>query len=180
MIHKMPGDPLYDQLAPLLGHILLEHGNLEGDAGRMLARLDGKMDDHSAAVYASKNTFNEKIGKIGKAAKLKVRDPVIIAEIEGLIVEMARINKLRNKFIHSEYFPELNAQEEVTGFFHRQIKQMGDLIDTDDPNSESPIYHVDLRELEQLIEDMIALELNIRAAAEKYADSLPSYRLPPM
>jgi hypothetical protein len=131
----MPTDVLYDELAPLLGHVLLEHGNLEGDAGRMLARLNGKLDEHSAAVYGSKNTFSEKIAKINAAAKTNVTDPAVLAEIKALTVEMTRINKLRNKYIHSEYFPEVDSGEQVSRFLHRQIEQMGDVIDPSDPNN---------------------------------------------
>lgn len=175
----MPRDKHFDRLAPLLGHILVEHGNLEGDAGRMLARLDGKMDEHSDALYASKKSFNDKIDKIRKGANSKVTDPVMLAEIIQLTDKMDDVNKRRNKFIHSEYFAETDDRGHVFGFLHREIKQMGDLIDTTDPKSGSTIYSVNLSELEKLIEDMIALGLDLRAAAETYGDTLP-YTLPPL
>jgi hypothetical protein len=80
----MPLDPFYDRFAPLLGHIIIEHGNLEGDAGRMLARLNGKGDDVSAGEYAAKNTFNEKIEKARKFVDQKITDVQLKMEFEAI------------------------------------------------------------------------------------------------
>src|ERR1700722_10735879 len=95
-------DPYYANLAPLLGHIIIEHGNLEGDAGRMLARLNGKGDDVSAAQYAAKKSFNEKIVQARKLVDQKVSDPLLKAEFYQVLDEMDRLNKARNRYIHSE------------------------------------------------------------------------------
>src|ERR1700688_1570507 len=102
----MPLDPYYAKLAPLLGHIVIEHGNLEGDAGKMLARLNGNGDDVSAAQYAAKNTFNEKITKARKLVSQKVTDPQLKSDFESVLDEMDRLNKARQS-VRPEYLSEL-------------------------------------------------------------------------
>jgi hypothetical protein len=169
----MPLDPYYAKLAPLLGHIIIEHGNLEGEAGRMLARLNGKGDDVSAAQYAAKKTFNEKITQARKLVDQKVTDPQLKDDFCCVLNEMDRLNKARNQHIHSEYLPDLDPADVIVGAFYRQIKQMGDLIDINDPNSEIAIHRVDEREVRKLIEDMIALGLRIRTVSKAHFDSLP-------
>jgi hypothetical protein len=166
-------DPYYEKLAPFIGHIVIEHGNLEGDAGRMLARLTGKGDDVSAAQFAAKNTFNEKLVKARKLVDANVSDPALKAKFYGVLDEMDRLNKLRNRYIHSEYLPELDKDEKIVGAYHRQIKQMGDVVDINDPNSEIKVYRVNDAEMRKLISDMGTLGVNIRAVSEEYFDSLP-------
>jgi hypothetical protein len=169
----MPLDPYYAKLAPLLGHIIIEHGNLEGDAGRMLARLNGKGDDLSAAIYAAKRTFNEKITLARKLVEQQINERELKAEFCSVLDEMDRLNKIRNKYIHSEYLPEIDKDDNIVGAHYRQIKQMGDVIDINDPSSEIAVHRVDEREVRKVIEDMIALALRMRTVSEAYFDSLP-------
>jgi hypothetical protein len=168
----MPLDPYYRKLVPLLGHIIVEHGNLEGDAGKMLARLNGHGDDVSAASYAAKHSFNEKIKAIEKLVASNVTDTDLASQFGTVLDEMTRVNRARNIYIHSEYLAEVNHLEEVSGFHYRQIKQMGDVLDSTDPNSQIAVHRVDIRELNKLVEDMIALGVDMRAVAEKYFDGI--------
>jgi hypothetical protein len=172
-------DPYYAKLAPLLGHIVIEHGNLECDAGRMLARLNGQGDDASAARYAAKKSFNEKIIQARKLVDQKVTDPQLKADFCIVLDEMDRLNKARNQYIHSEYVSEVDKDEQVIGSCYRQIKQMGDVIDMNDPDGESTIHRVEEREVRMLIGDMIALGRRIRLVSEKHFDFLP-YTPPPV
>jgi hypothetical protein len=86
---------------------------------------------------------------------------------------MTRLNRFRNTYIHSEYLPELDANNKVTGTFYRQIKQMGDVLDINDPNGQIAVYRVDVSAVRKIIEDMIALGLRIRVTSEKYFNTLP-------
>jgi hypothetical protein len=113
----MPRDPFYERFAPLLGHIVIEHGNLEGDAGRMLARLNGKGDDVSAGEYAAKNTFNEKITIARNLIAQNITDAELKAELSAIILEMTRLNRARNMYIHSEYLSDRAG----SGNLHRTI-----------------------------------------------------------
>lgn len=166
-------DPYYARLAPLVGHIVIEFGNLEGDAGRMLARLNEKWDDVSAAQHAAKDNFFEKIAKARKLVDQKIQDATLKAKFYHVLDEMERLNKLRNRYIHSEYLPELDNHDKIIGAYYRQIKQMGDVLDVNDPNSKIAVHKVDEREIRQLISDMSLLGLQIRATSEEYFDTLP-------
>lgn len=173
-------DSYFEKLAPFLGHIVLEQGSLEGDAGRMLARLNGKGDDVSAAQYAARKMFKDKIVQARKLVDEKAMELELKADFLRVLDEMDRVNKERNKYIHSEYFPEVDQNDEVAGAYYREIKQMGDIIDIDDPNSEIAVHPVCESDIHKLIEDMIALGLRIRAVSEAYFDTLPlSSPLPP-
>jgi hypothetical protein len=174
----MPLDPYYEALAPLIGHIVIEHGNLEGAAGRMLARLNGKGDEHSAGVYAAKKSFNEKIAEIRKLVQTNVKEQDLIDEFAAILVEMERVNRARNLYIHSEYMAEVDADNNYLLTRHRQIKQMGDLIDLNDPDSMLAIHVADPATLEKLVEDMISLEHDIRVLSEKYFDAQPYVPIP--
>ena len=166
-------DSLYEQLAPLIGHVVIEHGNLEGDAGKMLARLNGKGDDLSAAQYAAKCPYSDKIKKATKLVAEKITDSDLRTEFENVLAEMDRLRKERNNYIHSEYMPELDQHDNILGAYYRQIEQMGDVVDITDPNSKIAVHRFEMAEIEQIIEDMIVLGLRIRAVSEKYFDTLP-------
>ena len=145
----------------------------------MLARLNGKGDDVSAARYAASASFSEKIAQARKLVDALVTDLHLKNDFDSVLDEMHRLNKARNRYIHSEYLPEEDHNGRVVGAFYRQIKQMGDVINIDDPNSDIMVHTVDEKEVKTLIEDMISLGLRIRDLSEAYFDSLPYTPLGP-
>jgi hypothetical protein len=162
-----------------LGHIVIEHGNLVGDLGRLLARLNGKGDDVSAAQYAARNTFYENITAARALLTAKSIAPLYYAEFNDVLNEMERLNRARNQFIHSEYLTEVDQTDCVVCYYYRQIKHMGDLVDPKNDSSEVPLLRVSEKELRDLVSDMIALGRKTCVISEKYFDSLEHFPLVP-
>ena len=163
-------DAHFEKFAAPLGHVLLEFNYLEVDAGRVIARLL-RQDDVTAAVFAGAISFLEKLKLIKMLAATKVQDPALRREFDALVKDATDLNAKRNRYVHSEYIPVVDPNDELVKMLHRRLKDGAKSADGSAGRTIQDLLRpVDERSLRSLAADIHRLALRTRALAEKYTD----------
>lgn len=163
-------DAHFEKFAAPLGHVLLEFNYLEVDAGRMIARLL-RQDDVTAAVFAGAISFLEKLKLIKRLAATKVQDPALRREFHALVKDATDLNAKRNRYVHSEYIPVVDPNDELVRMLHRNLRDSAkSAYGSAGLTIQDLLQPVDERSLRSLAADIHRLALRTRALAEKYAD----------
>ena len=164
-------DAYFEKFAGPLGHVILEFNYLEVDLGRMIARLL-RQDDGTAAIFAGAiSSFLGKVKLIQMLAAAKVHDKALQREFDAIVRDATDLNAERNRYVHSEYMPVVDPNDELVKMLHRRLK---DGAKSDDRSAGRPIRSVlqplDERKLKSLAADIHRLAFRTRALAEKFAD----------
>ena len=163
-------DVHFEKFAAPLGHVLLEFNYLEVDVGRMIARLL-RQDDVTAAVFAGVISFLEKLKLIKMLAATKVQDPALRCEFDALVKDATDLNAKRNRYVHSEYIPVVDPNDELVKMLHRRLKDGGKSADGSTGRAiQDLLQPVDERSLKSLAADTHRLAFRTRSLAEKYTD----------
>lgn len=163
-------DAHFERFAAPLGHIVLEFNYLEVDAGRMIARLL-RQDDVTAAVFAGTLSFLEKLKLIKALAITKVQDLALRREFEALVKDATAVNTRRNRYVHSEYFPVVDPNDELVKMLHRRLRDGAKSANGSAGRAIQNLFQpVDERSLRSLAADIHRLAFQTRSLAEKYAD----------
>jgi hypothetical protein len=162
----------YDDLAEPLGHLVIEFNSLEVDMGRLIARLL-KQDDMVAAVFTAQS-FSSKLAFARTFAELKVHDGELLKEIEQVLNDAAGVNTERNNYIHSEYLPFLDAQDNLLEVLRTKLRDRVKAFSASDkPDLDKLFPLVDGAAIKALAERINAVALRVRTVAEKYIDRNP-------
>lgn len=115
-------DPVMDDMALALGHIVLDFNWLEIDTTGLLARLK-HINDLERMEHTS-DSFAKKLKAIKKELKARLPDEdsdakALSIEIEKTLKEASCLNERRNAYIHGEYWPYFNQDGTLKNIMHR-------------------------------------------------------------
>jgi hypothetical protein len=169
---SMALNPHYANLAEPLGHLVIEFNSLETDMGYLIARLL-KQDNMVAAVFTTQS-FSSKLAFARTFAVLKVIDGELLQEMEGVLNEAADVNSERNTYIHSEYLPFLDAQDNLLEVLRTKLRDRVKAFSaTDKPELDKLFPLAESGAITALAERINAVALRVRTVAKKYQERNP-------
>jgi hypothetical protein len=172
-MHEHILNPHFEKFAGPLGHVILEFNYLEADAARTIARLLCQ-DDVTAAVIAAIIPFLDKVKLIDALASFKVQDAEMRQEFRAIVKDATDINALRNRYVHSEYLPLLDANDNLIQMLHQRLKDHGKSIDPSQGQTiDDLLKPIDVGTLKKLASDTHSLGDRMKALAERFVDRQP-------
>lgn len=163
-------DVNFENIAAPLGHVLLEFNYLKVDVGKLIARLL-RQDDVTAAVFAGTISFPDKLKLIKMLAITMVQDTALQREFDAFVKDAAALNAERNRYVHSEYIPIVDSNEELLKLLRRHLKDGVKRADDSAGRAIQDLLRpVDERSLRSLAAEIRRLVLRTRSLTEKYAD----------
>ena len=112
-------DPHFENLARPLGHLVIEFNYLEIDLGKTISRLI-RTDDLAGQMFASL-PMNTKLSLIRSFAH-RINEDAIRANLVALLKRVEKASDERNKYIHGEFMPIVDAEYQYQGMAHRRVK----------------------------------------------------------
>ena len=113
-----------EDIAPVLGEMIIAFNNLEVDVAKLLSRL--MRTDEVAGKLLARLAMNTKLQLIEDAGKVRLKDENQKKQLSALLKTLTKCNTERNRYVHAEYWPimtlERNAPEAYLGMGHRRIK----------------------------------------------------------
>ena len=149
-----------EELATPLGHVVIQFNYLEIDLGQTISRLV-KTDDTVGAIFATL-AMNTKLALIRQIASTKLADNAKAAQLKNLLKRVEDLNNKRNAYIHGEYIPVVDPQENYLGMMHRRMK-----------NSLGPFEGIESKVLETLADDVRILAGDLRRFTATMFDLAP-------
>jgi hypothetical protein len=98
----MSEDAPWSEVAPLLGHLLIEFNNVETATGSLVCSILNQ-ERSIASVFSAVLSFSQKIALVDALVAAKYLPSKIESQVQEILTEARRLNSIRNQVVHSEY-----------------------------------------------------------------------------
>jgi hypothetical protein len=164
----MSQDTPWAEIAPLLGHLLIEFNNVETATGSLICSILNQ-DRSIADVFSAVLSFSQKMALVNALIAAKYVPPDILTRIKKALTEARALNTTRNQVIHSEYSFE-SPDIDMPWHWWRKLR--------DGPKLELPVLvtasysSIEISFLEKTVTDASNLATNIYSLSEDIREEL--------